>query len=628
MHLKSLLVGIALWTVSSSFISPFPIGKRGNLSFPYKKQGLTERQAAVHLLNRFTYGIKPGDIDKVLEQGLENWFDEQLNHPQNDDELALHLASYDALQMDNEKIVNHFIPIYELRKMVRDAGIFIADSNFEKPAYRSTIDSFMKKNDIRLPGEYQRQLINQKFLRAVYTKNQLNEVLTDFWYNHFNVSLSKNQCALNVLCFERDVIRPNVLGNFETLLIATAKSPAMLAYLDNNNSISYNNTLSKFELGKKVKQLVDNNANPMQDESVLKMIKQRKEQGLNENYARELMELHTLGVDGGYTQKDVTEVARIFTGWSTVPLLKSSDYRKNFDKYRQYNLQKLGFIIDGNFLYRANRHDDSSKTVLKVHYPANGGYDEGISLLKNLANHTATAHFICKKIATKFVADNPPASLVEKMATAYVKSNGNIKQVLITMVNAPDFWAETSVRKKIKTPFEYIVSSIRATNANLYLPFQLYSWCTNMGQKFYNYQAPTGFPDRSTYWVNTSSLLNRMNFGMAFTANKMPGIKLDSITLKQHYEPESVEAAIKSLSEFLLPEAYSTKNLERVSTLLTHNEVDAKIDAATKQHAMNPTENDEIVAHEKNMLPNPMIENKKMQQIVGLLIGSPEFQKR
>lgn len=622
------------------FANPIPKLNGTKLSFPYTKMGLNKKQATVHLLNRFTYGIKPGDINNVLQLGLENWFKKQLTEIQDDNELNQRLSGYDALTMSNEMIVNSFIPMYEIKKILKLEGINIADSNFEKPTYKAIVDSFMKVKNIRLPGEYQRQLINRKILGAVYSKNQLNEILTDFWFNHFNVSLSKNQCAMHVLTFERDVIKPHILGNFEDLLIATAKSPAMLEFLDNNYSVSFNNNLSKLEYQRRINKTLESNSSPMQDSSIIKMIKQRREQGLNENYARELLELHTLGVDGGYTQSDVTEVARIFSGWSVVPMLRHSEYRKTFDKSRQYNIEKLGFVVDGNFLYRANRHDDSIKNILNYHFPSNGGYDEGVDLLKKLANHPSTAKFICKKIATKFVSDNPSAELIDNMAKTFIKSKGNIKQVLISMVNSDEFWDQNSVKNKVKTPFELTISAIRATNAEVKQPYQISNWCSNMGQKFYNYQAPTGFPDRSDYWVNTSSLLTRMNFGLAFSSSKLPGIKMDAALINNNYEPESINAAIQSLSELLLPEVNSEKNFNRVLKLVSGNELTNRLDVhALNQKKINTNSNmltlDNTIEYtmdsskEKNLQKmNTSVTNDKLTQIVGLLLGSPEFQKR
>ncbi len=593
MNSKVLILLFIVLLHITTFGKPNPIIYKTRLSFPYEQMGLTKRQAAVHLLNRFTFGIKPGDVDMVLDMGLEYWFEKQLSSAQPESELAANLASYDALKMNEETIINSFLPQFEIRRLLKSEGVFMADSNFDKKEYKAFIDSFLKEKNIRLPAEYQRQLINQKILRAIYSNNQLTEVLTDFWFNHFNVSLSKNQCAMHILSFERDVIRPNVLGKFENLLVATAKSPAMLEYLDNNYSISFNNEISKNELNNRIKRVAAKAQAPFQDSGVINLIKQRKSQGLNENYARELLELHTLGVEGGYKQKDVTEVAKIFSGWSVVPLLKNNDGRNNFEKSKYYNIEKLGFVVDGSFLFRANRHDDSAKTVLNYHFSPNGGYEEGLKLLENLANNPATAHFICKKLAVRFVSDNPPENLIKKMANTFLKSKGNVKEVLTVMVNSIYFWDENSVRKKIKTPFELTISAIRATNATVKQPYQIFNWCNTLGQKFYYYQAPTGFPDRADYWVNTGSLLNRMNFGMAFSANKIPGVKMDSTIINNNYEPESLDAAIIGISNSILPESSTPKNINRVLKLVSGKEL-----------------------------------NDKLTQIVGLLIGSPEFQKR
>lgn len=630
MKCKYFVVFISFLLTVSAYGHPKPILRDNKLSFPYRKMGLNKKQAAIHLLNRFTYGVKPGDIEQVKDLGLEKWFKLQLSSQLSDEELNNKISDLDAFNMDNETIQNSFVPLFEIRKLMKEEGILI-DSNFDKPFFKKTIDSFLKSKNLRLPAEYQRQLINHKILSATYSNNQLAEIMTDFWFNHFNVSLSKNQCATHILAYERDVIRPNILGNFENLLIATAKSPAMLEYLDNASSVSFNNTLSKIELNKRIAKASESQTNPLLDSGVLKMLKQRKDQGLNENYARELLELHTLGVNGGYTQKDVTEVARIFTGWSVVPLYKNSAYRKTFDKARKYNIEKLGFIIDGDFLYRANRHDDSSKTVLNYQFPENGGYEEGIQLLKQLAVHPSTAKFICTKIATRFVSDHPSTNLIEKMTDTYLKFDGNIEKVLITMVNDTEFWSDTVMRKKVKTPFEFVISSLRATNAEIKNPYQLYNWCSNMGQRFYNYQAPTGFPDRASFWINTSSLLSRMNFGIAYASNKLVGIKMDSSLVNSNYEPESIEVAIHNFSELILPEVNSDKNFNRILKLTKDTEVVNKIEAKTNtllsvDHS-NPS-NENIETNSNKAITTNQDRNNKLSQIIGLLIGSPEFQNR
>ncbi len=294
---------------------------------PYKAAGLTERQAAAHLIDRFTFGNKPGLIDEVVDKGLENWFLQELEGKQNDDALNNRLKEYDALTMSNEQVLNIFPRNARILKQAIDEGVINKDSvdKSDKEAYRDQIKAYMEQKGYRPLKELQRQFANQKILTAAYSNNQLQQVLTEFWFNHFNVSATKNDCQQFIPAYERDVIRPNVTGKFGDMLLATAQSPAMLFYLDNFNSSGMNAETEaqqqkrRQKLEKQMKEVMDGN-----DEDKNKMMeelkKKKKEQGLNENYAREIMELHTLGVDGGYTQTDVTEAARVLTGWTVYPL--------------------------------------------------------------------------------------------------------------------------------------------------------------------------------------------------------------------------------------------------------------------------------------------------------------------
>ena len=237
----------------------------------------------------------------------------------------------------------------------------------------------------------------------------------------------------------------------------------------------------------------------MDTEQTAPSFNKKKQGGLNENYAREVMELHTMGVEGGYTQNDVTQAAMVLTGWT---------------------------VKDATFYFAPRRHDQREKTVLGKHFVPNGGYQEGVELLEILAHHPATAKFISNKLATRFVNDHPSGQLVGKMAKTFSNTDGDIRQVMITMVTAPEFWTADAVREKTKSPFELAMSAVRSFHAEIEQPYQLYNWVSKMGQKFYYYQAPTGFPDRGQYWINTGSLLNRMNFGLAFASQRIPGVKV------------------------------------------------------------------------------------------------------
>ena len=651
---KTFTVG-AGFTVLFAFTQSKQSTEHYHIKLPYKKAGLTERQAAAHLLSRFSFGARPGEVDEVLQLGLENWLDQQLAASLPDSSVARRLQGMEALNLSNETIANTYLTPAQVIRIAVKNKLISKDSTLspDKKEYRDQIKVIMDKEGLKPFIELQTQLINQKIIRAAYSNNQLQEVMTDFWFNHFNVSLTKPQCQQFILTYERDAIRPNVFGEFKTILLATAKHPAMLEYLDNASSVSNNNDLSKrpgrIQAQKKIEAKINaqmaENSNSAANGFIQQALSARKVQGLNENYAREVMELHTLGVDGGYTQKDVTEVARALTGWSVTPLLKDGIGKNIMDKMGAQRMEKNGFITEGDFLYRADKHDDSAKSILGKSFPARGGYQEGVEVLEMLSSQPNTAKFICKKIAVRFVSDQPSQELLNKMSDTYLKHHGNIKEVLLTMVNSVEFWKEDALREKIKSPFELAISSIRATNADVKMPMQIFNWCSKMGQRFYFYQAPTGFPDRAAYWINTGSLLNRMNFGLAFATGKIPGVTLDLLGLNQHHEPESAEDALRIYSQLLLPERNQDANIKRLTALINDNKVVDKIDAAANN---TPSQNSEPESEmmlpakaeqkqEKAMLSKknkPFTlstlpgNNTTVAQVTGVIIGSPEFQRK
>ncbi len=327
------------------------------------------------------------------------------------------------------------------------------------------------------------ELMQGKLLRATYSERQLLEVMTDFWFNHFNIYLGKGADRYLVTSYERDVIRANALGKFRDLLMATAKSPAMLWYLDNWQSVGPNSKAA----GR------NKNGKP--------------NQGLNENYAREVMELHTLGVNGGYTQNDVTELARVLTGWT-------------LEEPRE----------GGGFVFREARHEPGDKVVLGRVFHENG-QQEGEAALAMLAAHPSTAHFICTKLAQRFVSDTPPAALVERMAHTFLSSDGDIRQVLTTMLHSPEFWQRQYFRAKVKTPLEFTVSALRATNADVTKVQPVTDALNRLGMPLYGAQPPTGYSMKAESWVNSGALLNRLNFALALGNGRLGGIKLDAAKL-------------------------------------------------------------------------------------------------
>lgn len=519
---------------------------------------MTDDQKALHALNRLTFGARPGDLEEIRKLGLQAWIDRQL-HPESipeKPELAAKLAPLDTLRMDPKDMSKRYpapqtikaiiegrqpMPSdpegrYMVRKLIQkyrqkkqadeegkpdpDPKLTVADLKIDD-AQKQTLQRGRPADQIALleslpadlqwdaldampggarqrlypqaPADLRRkiqifngpvQVVNQdlmanKLLRAVYSDRQLEEVLVDFWFNHFNVDIDKGADRYLVTSYERDAIRPHVLGRFKDLLTATAESPAMLFYLDNWQSTG-------------------------PDAPVNRNVKAKK-QGLNENYGRELMELHTLGVDGGYTQQDVTEVARCFTGWSI------------------RNPQQ-----GGGFVFNPRQHDNGEKHVLGVTIPAGGGQSDGFKILDMLAHHPSTAHFIARSLAIRFVSDNPPESLVTKMAATFTATDGDLREVMATMLKTPEFWDPANFRSKVKSPLEMVVSAVRALDADVDFVQQMNGIMNQLGEPLYRKLEPTGYSNRSTDWMNSASLLARMNFANSLAQGKVNGVKVDA----------------------------------------------------------------------------------------------------
>jgi uncharacterized protein (DUF1800 family) len=373
----------------------------------------------------------------------------------------------------------------------------------DKPRSREQAQAQQKVREVLM------DLSQQKILRAAYSDRQLEEVLTDFWFNHFNVFAKKGATEIYLTEYERDAIRPRVLGKFRDLLGATAKSPAMLFYLDNWQSVDPDaNGQRDVRRRDEMRQLDEmrpggrGRARLRIPEAPRPNAPQRQKRGLNENYGRELMELHTIGVDAGYTQQDVVNVARAFTGWT-------------IEQPRQ----------GGAFRFDARLHDDREKTVLGHKIKAGGGQEDGEQVLDILARHPATARFIATKLARRFVADTPPSALVDRAAARFTQTDGNIREVVRTIVTSPEFFAAEARRAKVKTPFEFVVSAIRSTGAEVGNAIALAQSVRTLGMPLYLCQPPTGYADRAEAWVNTGALLNRMNFALQLVGGKLRGVQ-------------------------------------------------------------------------------------------------------
>jgi uncharacterized protein (DUF1800 family) len=415
------------------------------------------------------------------------------------------------------------------------------------------------------------ELVQAKLLRAIYSERQLEEVMTDFWFNHFNVFAGKGAERLFLTNYEQDVIRPRALGRFEDLLLATAKSPAMLFYLDNWLSVGPN---SKRALGipDRPVRAYGPYGRPLRFPPNPNS-KRKANSGLNENYGRELLELHTLSVNSGYSQRDVTEVAKVFTGWT---IEKPND--------------------GGSFKYDPRMHEPGLKFVLGHHIKPKGE-DEGREVLHLLATSPQTAHFISLKLAERFVSDDPPAALVDRMAKTFEQKKGDIREVLATLFHSPEFWADGAYRAKVKTPLEFVASAVRATGADVDDAMPLARRVANMGMPLYGAQPPTGYSMKADTWVSSSALLNRMNFALGLTGGKVRGVKVDAVQLAGG--PPAPADATMALS------AMESKLLGADVSQQTHDSILTQVEGTAKP-ARPPD----------------------ASTLAGLLLGSPEFQRK
>ena len=409
------------------------------------------------------------------------------------------------------------------------------------------------------------ELAQAKILRAIYSQRQFEEVMTDFWINHFNVFMDKGLDRLMITSYERDVIRPHALGRFEDLLVATAKSPAMLFYLDNWLSVGPNSAQA---LGIPPRGQGPYGGRPRPNQG-------KRPSGLNENYGRELLELHTLSVNGGYSQHDVTEVAKVFTGWT---------------------IDKPAF--GGGFKFEPRMHEPGPKLFLG-HKIKDNGEREGLDVLHRLATSPRTAHFISLKLAQRFVSDDPPPALVDRMSKTFLKKKGDIREVLLTLFHSPEFWDDASYRAKVKTPFEFVASAVRATGAEVDDALPLTRQLNNMGMPLYGAQPPTGYSMKAETWVSSSALLNRMNFSLALMNGRIRGVTVDAAQLTGGTGAQDAEATLSMLETSLIVGGVSKQ---------THDSIAAQIEAPGKNNA--PQRRPEVNA------------------MAGLLLGSPEFQRR
>jgi uncharacterized protein (DUF1800 family) len=600
---------------------------------------LSADEAILHALNRLAYGPRPGDVERVRQVGLAKWIDQQLNPNAIDDKaVEARLDTYPTLRMSSATLLAQYPQPKQAERLAAkqaqgeprrsdSAAAVVAqdmrpavggpaqDTNSEQvsePEVAASMkDSPMRQgssesanaatpgaggkrnqlsvdpnvvpraiaDDSKRPQRVVEELAMAKVTRAIYSQRQLQQILDDFWFNHFNVFAGKGDDKWLLTSYERDVIEPRTLGKFKDLLTATAKSPAMLFYLD--NFLSADPRAAQRAAAQRAMRQQGHSGRFGQPFPPRPAAQQQKKntRGLNENYGRELMELHTLGVDGGYTQKDVTEVARCFTGWS-------------IEKPR----------VDATFKFDERLHDPDPKIVLgkKIHA---GGMRDGEEVIELLARNPNTAKFISTKLARRFVADNPPPALIARMAQTFQSSDGDLRAVMKAMIWSPEFWTREAYRAKVKTPFELVVSTARALGTDVDTPMPLVQWAGRIGEPLYQCQPPTGYSDKADAWVNTGALLNRLNYSLALAGNKVRGSRSDTASLLGVDSSADAKAALDRAVQLFLGGQTGPMTVETLQKQLDSPQIlQAKLDDPVK--------------------------HVDLGVVAGLVLGAPEFQRR
>ena len=568
----------------------------------------TADQQVRHVLNRLAFGPRPGDYDKVRQMGVDAWIEQQL-HPERiaDPAVGPLLAQLTTYTMNSADLIRDYPRPGQIQKQAANA--------------RTAADSMMLRQERQGQQRIVQDVQAARIAQAVSSERQLQEVLVDFWLNHFSVYAGKNaQERMYLSSYEREVIRPRVFGKFRDLLGAVAKSPAMLIYLDNFQSradTSRRTTVSVARGGggrANGRAFMGGRGMAAQQLARARAAQGRGASGLNENYGRELLELHTLGVDGGYTQKDVTEAARALTGW-TVDVQGGT-----------------------GFVFRPQLHDAEPKTILGVHMPAGRGMQDGEQLLDIVARHPSTAHFIALKLARRFISDDPPPSVVDRAAKTFRDTDGDLREVVRTIVTSSEFFAGAAYHAKVKSPFEVVVSALRAVNGEAEPTPRTAQLMAQLGEPMFGRQTPDGWPETGDKWINTGSILNRINFGIALAAGRVPGAQPRTWPLPQAIRnaprAQQVDAVIAA---FLGGEASPET---RQILVEGNNPLLSKVKADTNDATMGRTPPDSVARVITGIGATDLRRAQAggafqqlpalqgLPQIVGLALGSPEFQRR
>ena len=647
-------------------------------------RSLTEEQKIMHVLNRLGFGARPGDVDKVKAMGIQKYIDQQLNASSIDDSVADNkVKDLDIFNMSTAELFAKYPnPGALLRQLEGGKRAQANAQNQDKPGTpangaappdpqdpnamtqteqrerREKIQALYLKYDLKPAGQIVPQIAANRILRAVYSERQLQEVMVDFWQNHFNVYAGKQAVRWYIPSYERDVLRKNALGNFKDLLVGTAEHPAMLYYLDNFESVSPNAQMpGNGQNAQRMQQLLRNGGQitPQMREQIRQRtgatdaqidqrikdmrnnpqpVQQRQKRGINENYARELMELHTLGVDGGYTQKDIIEVAKCFTGWT---ITDPRGYRRaaaaminGTEDKRIDRLQRMQGVPDdvesGEFYFNSRWHEGGAKTFLGQKIDE-GGIKDGLKVLDMLVNSPQTSKFIARKLAVKFVSDNPSEGLVSRVADAFHNSKGDIKTTLRTLFSDKEFFAPENYHAKIKSPFELVVSSIRTLGADTNASPAMVAMLNKLGEVPYGYQAPTGYPDTAEDWVNTGALLERLNFAVAIASNRIPGTRVDLKSFESKDKAQILDKAVSTILDGEISVGTKAMLLKQIEQPLPEVKAGSELGDTGMDVPNMRGAGQQGGFNRQARLLNPS-GNPEVFKVISLVLGTPEFQRQ
>lgn len=586
---------MALLLLSACSAAPTPDSAPQAMTLPASigsnatREQTTDEQVA-HVLSRLTFGARPGDVARIRAMGVDAFIAQQL-HPEriSDARLDAWLSQFETLDLSFNELQELYPRPAEALQRLNPANRNSLSPK-DSAELRKTAEGFRKVTT---------EVMAARIGRALISERQLDEVMTDFWLNHFSVFSGKAVPMRYALAeYENETIRPRALGKFRDLLGAVAKSPAMLFYLDNWQSAA-------------------DSGRPRTQQPRLP---NQRNRGLNENYGRELLELHTLGVDGGYSQQDVINVARALTGWTFLPQAPTPQQIQQMagaggsgragrvnDRARQRAGQALATRLPepGIFYFNPAVHDAGEKTVLGTTLRAGRGIEDGEQVLDIVARHPATARHIAFKLVRRFVGDEPPEDLVERAADVFTRTGGDIREVLRTIITSPEFFSSKSFRAKLKTPFEVVVSALRALDAAPDPSQRTAQFVTQLGQPIYGRQTPDGWPDVASEWMGAGAILNRINFGLAVGANRLPGARATAFPGAEPLRTANREAQVDGVISVFLGGRVSPETRE---ILLT---------------GRNPLLSGNATDGEREIPPL-----QGLAQLVGLAIGSPEFQRR